>query len=77
MSIKPLPGQMLQDGFSRKERARRRWPRKVVGHSGFYEKLGFLFQGIRAALQTRKQFSQHSQGEENITELEFAEWVTK
>ena len=43
MSIKPLPGQMLQNGFSRKERARRRWPRKVVGHSGLYESLASCF----------------------------------
>ena len=57
---------------ARKERERRTWPGKVVGHSGFYEKPGFFFQGMRIALQTSNQFSQRTQGE-NITD--FLAWV--
>ena len=73
LSIKPLPGQMLQNGFCtkgmRKERERRPWPKKVVGHLGFCEKPGFLFQGMGTALQTSNQFSHRTQGE-NITKFE-------
>ena len=63
MPIKSLPGQMLQNGFSRKgakgartERERRTWPGKVVvGHSGFYDKQGWkLVSWVTARLHTEK-----------------------